>query len=69
MGRYEEIIKKIHEILVESGKALTLNELYNAMPELTEANIRAILNKACKDNEYVSRVGKGVYAPIKYGEE
>jgi L-cysteine desulfidase len=51
--------EKIIEVLKD--KELTLKEIYTALPDVKQSNIRATLNVCVKNGKLFERVSKGKY--------
>ena len=52
---------KTRLIEILKNKELTLQEIYTAMPDIKQSNIRAILNLGVKKGILFERVSKGKY--------
>jgi len=51
--------KQLIEVLKD--KELSLQEIYNLMPDVSKAGIRSILNSCVKRNITFERIGRGKY--------
>lgn len=60
------IVKKVEKLIKESKKALSLKEIYAALPTHTHSSIRGNINRAVANNTTsIVRKDKGVYTVIE----
>ena len=60
------IVKKVEKIINESKRALTLKEIYDALPSHSHSSIRGNINRAVANSSTsIVRVSQGIYSVIE----